>query len=408
MADLGGKVNLASKLERLCMHHNGLVLYAAGAPRYEANFTRDAIISAELFANTLMLHDQLVFNAQRQGAEFNPRDGQEPGKAHHELILATGSGVTIDHIPGMEDRKKVITTFNACDSTAHFLIGHDALYNLTGSNLLAVQQKKNILEAVQYIMRHVNKNGLFFDAPPEGAERYALRATYWKDSTPPGKNDADYPISFTLPHVQNMAGLKAGLKMLRLMHGELTSEEREVARKVSDTIPRMREALNEQLWDAEYKTFIIGKDETTTIRGISSDSLYAAAYLEPTDVPKDRMNTVVKTSRALETPIGYRGLSEADTQRARKAAQDAGTVFDDYHTDPVWVVEQGKIHQGARRFGLDRAAEVSSRILKMAAQEEPNGTDFEIFRRKGRKWVGDGQPYQLWSIATKVYFSRNP
>ena len=186
----------------LSVKEGNLKLYKAGLPGFPRNFTRDSIISAILLQNAQMLRDQLIFCARKQGKKKNPHTGEEPGKIFHEY-------------PGVEIRKQS-TLYNACDTTALFIIGHKIYYDLTKDTSLIKSQKGNILMAVNYIINHL-KEGLFFEDPKfSGAKKFALRVTYWKDSVLLGRRGGNpsYPASFFLAHIQNMHALRCAEKIL--------------------------------------------------------------------------------------------------------------------------------------------------------------------------------------------------
>lgn len=391
--------HLAAKLEQLCMEHEDLSLYKAGLPGFEANFTRDSIISGWLFENPLMVRDQLIFSAAHQGAAADPVSGEELGKIHHEMNLSTHRGVTLDQYEGMNYERGLVTTYNACDTTALFLIGHDLLFQQTGTVALMRQQKQHILAAVQYILEHVNSDGLFVERPPEGAHRFALKVTYWKDSALVDKDVTTYPAIYPLAHAQNLQGLRSAQRLFQKMHNVLSDDERDIVAQSFDTMHAMRRGLD-ALYDEHTGGFYIAIDDLDgkrdAIEGVSSDSLYALAYLEEGDLPKERVRRIARMSKALKTEIGYRGLDPT---------LDAG-VKDSYHSNKVWPVEQAVIHQGAVRFGLQEVIDTAARIRKRFAEEDVTHTDFEIYRQDGKRWVPDGQPNQLWTIAAKVYFER--
>lgn len=387
-----------AKLEQLCVEHEGLKLYKASASRYQANFTRDSITAAWLLNDSAMMRDQLIFNTRHEGTRLNPLDGQEPYKKHHELNLELGRGLSAEEVPleaGLQNRPGV-STYNACDTTALWLIGHELLYRRTGSLELAIEQKSSIAGSVRYILSHL-RDGVFTEYPPAGAEQFFLRVTYWKDSVLAGKEQATYPVVYPLVHAQNMAGLRAARTLLEKIDEHLAEEERDTLHEITPSVALMRTGL-QRLYDEKNGCFFIAIDKDGYIEGVSSDSLYALAYLQRRDLPRGWVYNLEEASKALETSIGYRGLSpEFD-----------GLWEDTYHTDKVWPVEQAKIHLGATRFGLRRAMEVSSRIIRKFEEERSSGADQELFSpgEKPDEWVPGGQRTQLWSIAAKEHFAR--
>lgn len=350
-------------MERLKTKYNGFKVYQAGLPNFPRNFTRDSIISAILMGNPRMLANQLSFCASKQGTKPNPYTGEEAGKIFHEY-------------PGVEING-YSTEFNACDTTALYLIGHKVYQNLTGDTSLANSQRKNIEIASSYIISHL-RDGMFTEDPSfSKAEDYALKVTYWKDSEILGRNNGKpkYPVVYTLAHIQNTRGLRSAAKLLDTDELKLHIE-------------RMVEALP-KLYDDELGTFYIAIDSQGPIRGVSSDALHALFYLSSDDLSKKNLDRIIETSQELETELGYRTLSPSVS----------GSMEDRYHANTVWPYEQAIIHVGARKFGLRNVQKVSS---KMASHLD---TDPEIFVLDRENIKKGGCDPQLWTIAAKKYFT---
>src|SRR4029077_16515885 len=119
-------------------HRDGL--YQAGIPGYTSNFSRDGFTYG-LLANDLdALRAQLRFSARHQGRRADPGTGEEPGKIHHEL-------------PGVK-QDGLWTTYDACDSTALFLlaVAHVATH---GGDDLQRRYRTNIERALEYLQSHL-------------------------------------------------------------------------------------------------------------------------------------------------------------------------------------------------------------------------------------------------------------
>lgn len=348
---------------KLRIKHGEFTLYQAGLPNFPRNFARDSIISAILMQNSKMLGDQLSFCALRQGVKKNPRNGEEPGKIFHEY-------------PGFKIRG-LSTEFNACDTTALYLIGHQAYQKLTSDKSLANKQEKNIKSAAGYILSHLD-NGLFVESPRFcGAKRFAAKVTYWKDSEIIDRAGGQpiYPVVYPLAHIQNMCGLRSAAKLLN-------------SKELGQPAGKMKKALK-KLCDKDLGAFFIAIDKKGAIRGINSDSLHALFYLEPRDLSREMLKEIVKSSAVLETPIGYRTLDPCLSEK----------VEDKYHADTVWPFEQAIINIGARKFGLKRIEEVSSRI------KEHLDTAPELFVVSEKDFKKAGSDPQLWTIAAKKHFA---
>ena len=354
-------------MKRLEVWYNNCHIYNAGIPLFQRNFSRDSIIAGILAEDPVLLKNQLRFCAIRQGKTKNPYNGEEPGKVHHEY-------------PPAVTRPGLSTEFNACDTTGLSLIGYEEYERLTNDKDLKKARKPQIEKGLNYILSHL-KNDLFIESPEFcGAKRFSLKVTYWKDSEILARKqgEPDYPVVYPLAHIINMRALQSAAKLL-------DSKELE---KIAD---RMVSVL-EKLYDWELGAFYIAIDKTGPIRGISSDSLHALAYLSPGDLSEIQLKQIVETSAALETPLGYRTLDPKSALLAK----------DGYHADTVWPWEQAIINSGARKFGLKRVMEVSARITPWLAD-----SDSELFFVKGENVRKVGCNPQLWTIAAKKYFLKH-
>lgn len=96
-------------MKRLVRRIEGRLLHSAGLPRFTSNFSRDSLLAALMSGDLELLREQVAFSAWRQADGADPLTGAEPGKIHHE-------------VPGVGTRLGLATTYNACDTTALFLI----------------------------------------------------------------------------------------------------------------------------------------------------------------------------------------------------------------------------------------------------------------------------------------------
>ena len=354
---------LGDHLDKLKYKQDGLTIYKAGLPRFDHNFTRDGIISSILFNDPEMLKDQLTFCAIHQGKAKSRYTGEEPGKIFHE-------------IEGKEIRGKG-TKYNACDSTALFLLGHEVYQNITGNKELAKDQKSNIKRASDYILSHI-KDGLFIEDPRFcGAKKFALKVTYWKDSAVHNRDggEPDYPVTYSLAHVQNMRGLKSASVLFNSV-------------RIDRVVENMEKSIS-KLYDEEQGAFHIAIDRKGPIAGIASDSLHALFYLDRTNFSVLKARKIAKTSKILETSIGYRSLDPENSDKALR----------DYHSKTVWPFVQAMIHIGAKKFGLTRPVEISSRIVKFLSSNHEMVTV-----HKNNSMIEGGCDPCLWTIAAKYYF----
>ncbi len=58
---------------------------------------------------------------KHQGQKYDPITGEEPGKIHHEF-------------PGVMVSPPFLSTYDACDTTALYLIGLEALWHLNNNH----------------------------------------------------------------------------------------------------------------------------------------------------------------------------------------------------------------------------------------------------------------------------------
>ncbi|MFC1685856.1 hypothetical protein ACFLZZ_02420 [Nanoarchaeota archaeon] len=351
-------------LDKLRVRKENLVLYQAGLPSFPRIVARDSIISAILLKDVGMMHDTLLFCIKNQGKKKDAISGEEPGKIHHEVPPWEHLGLN--------------TKYNSCDSTALFLMGIKEYIRLSRDWGFVSTNNEAILNAVSYILSHL-KGGVFYEDPVFcGAKRFALGATYWKDSQLIGRKNAEYPVAYFLAHVQNMAGLRAAAYLLK--DGSLLDKANEMKEHINDFID-------------DDVGFILARDKKGPIKVLSSDSLHALFYLEKGDFTKDFLKEIVKKCKPLETTIGYRTMEPRKSDLCR----------DPYHCKTVWPFEQVLINLGAKRFALRDPVKVSERIMRALT------TDSEYFSidNKGKKFVKSGSDPQLWTIATKKYFGLN-
>ena len=356
-------------MNRLRATHCDFSVYNAGYPHFLRNFSRDSLTSGMILGEAgsqdaaLVLKEQLLFSAYKQGDKKNPHTGEEPGKIHHEF-----PGVLIE---------KLSTEYNACDTTALFLIAHRRYKELTGDSSLIIQQGRNIERAVEYISSHLSK-GFFQESPAYcGANKLALGITYWKDSVIAGRKNGNpvYPVVYSLAHVLNLNAIRSAAAILD------TSELKVLSEELAQVLPK--------LFDTELGGFYLAIDQSGPIKGVSSDSLHALFYLEQGDLTKEQLGSIAHSSEVLETPIGYRTLDPNISEPSN----------DPYHASTVWPFEQAIIHMGARKWGLKNVAAVSERIVSRL-----ENSDHELFKIDTSGEIKeDGCKVQLWTIAAKRY-----
>lgn len=336
------------------------LLYQAANPGYAANFSRDSLTYALLADDLPALRAQLEFSALHQGRRPDPETGEESGKIHHEL-------------PGVAMRG-LLTTYDACDTTALFVIGLNHLVH-RGDRGAAKHYREHLDRALDYIQDHLVDDVFYEDAKQCGAQRFALKVTYWKDSelNVRGKRrEPTYPIAYALPHFQCKTALRAAARLTR-------------SRDLRARADAMTERGFETFWRGNHFAVAVQGDGTV-IDPPSSDSMHSLLYLRRVEISTAGAEAVVEHSQQLATRAGYLpGIPQGDTG-------------DEYHTRWVWVHEQALLHAAASRHGLERAQRITERILPAFARGFPELID-PATRKPG------GNPTQLWSIGAQVYFN---
>lgn len=347
--------------EKLTTEREGIPQYKAGLPGYNRVFARDSIISCLLMQDDLGMEFILKKCINRQGEKQDPLTGEERGKIFHEC-------------PGVEIRGK-LTDFNASDTTALFLIGMNYHNKRRKDNFVRINSEA-IEKAVNYILNHI-KNDFFVESPKFcGADKFALKVTYWKDSEIFDRPNGEpvYPVAYSLLQTQVIAGLRSA--------AELTGRK-----ELNKIASRLNKALWDKLYDKKLGILAIGKDKQGLISGITSDALHALYYLNGDDVPKDGLEEIVEKSRDLETPVGYRTAYSSNGG--------------EYHFGSIWPFEQAFIHAGGKKFGLEHVKEVASRVVDAVGSDNH---EYLLYHERTGKTEKKGCNPQLWTVAAKSYF----
>ncbi len=340
----------------------------AGIPSYPRNFSRDVFTAGILAQDEDLLSSQIVLSSYLQGRKYNKINGQEPGKIHHEY-----PGVSI---PGSNS---LYATYDACDSTSLYLIAFEALQELNqplASELITVHQS-NIEAAVGYILHHV-QDDLFHEFPPPGAARFALKATYWKDSEGPlntANAPIEYPIAYALAHFQAARGLMAAAKIQKNRQWDETAQA------------MFKAGIAKFITPAD---FVIGCGPAVCLSQDSSDELHSLAYIPAEFASALPLKRIAQRATILETPAGFACMPQAVADR----------LTDTYHGYVVWPFEQAIIHYGASKFGLKPQVNIAKRVAPLI------GSGQELFDIKPHV-EPRGNARQLWSEAAAIFFSRN-
>jgi len=336
----------------------GTSLYNAAHPGYQSNFSRDSILYGLLASDDSALLDQIAYSTEHQGKKSDPETGEELGKIHHEFPSGLWRGRP--------------TVYNACDTTAMYLIAVATLID-KGHDELLIQYKRPIKNAIKYIKSHL-KDNLFFESPAFcGATNFAVRVTYWKDSVLNGQyEEPTYPIVYSLVHFQNAYALR--------VIGRVTGQPS--LKKLGDKM--VIEGIK-KLWNIDH--FIVARDgDSVDIDSPSSDSLHALLFIEPSDLPSGYSKAIERYMSALETKAGYR------------AGLPVGISKDDYHTRYVWTHEQALLNSAALKHGLDEALQISARVVNYL-DTLPELID------PSQDYTPAGNSPQLWVVGAAKYFN---
>lgn len=335
-------------------------IYRAARPGYSGNFSRDSLTYGLLADDLEALEAQVDFSARLQGQQADSYSGEEPGKIHHEW-----PGVTI---------RGLSTTYNACDTTALFLLSIARLAK-RGQAEVMERHRSAVVAAARYITSHLIEGIFYEDTRQSGSERFALKVTYWKDSElNTTKKEPHYPIAYSLVHFQNKAGLQE--------IAEITGNQ-----ELGQLATYMARRGIEEFWRDNH--FIVARERNgSVIDTPSSDSLHSLLYLKTDEIEQDKTEAIEQYSEQLATSGGY-----------LPALQQVADL-DNYHTGFVWVHEQALLHAAAQRHNLKHAKKVSMRILPTLEKGFPELTD------PIKNFEGTGNPTQLWSIGAYLYFER--
>lgn len=336
--------------------------YMAAYPGYTSRFTRDGLVAAFLGGDKDALKAQLIDSFNHQAKLPDPLTGAEEGKLYHELPAVY-----------VKERGQS-TAYAACDTTALGLIATAALSE-TGDKDILEKMQPNIKKSVDYIMRHVNINGIFYEDPSFAeADSFALKVTYWKDSV---LNDADrqepvYPVIYSLAHFQNASAIGR----IATLIGD---------KDLVNVADKMMDNGIEQLWRGDH--FVTAIDAGGDIDPLSSDSLHALHYIPADKMPYGYGDKIEQYMKQLETPYGYR------------AGIPAQQNIDPYHMY-VWPNDNAYMNSAANTHALKEAKEITKRAAEYIPVEMglfPELISPETGEKAGNDW-------QLWALRAWQYF----
>lgn len=359
-----------------------LQLYNAGLKGGHVRFGlfgRDLLITALLLQERMLMSEAIRFVGATLGQRFDARTGEEPGRGIHEYAEVKMRGR--------------LTHYNAAEVSLLLLITAAEYWRLSADTSLLREEKTHFAAAIEYTRRHL-KDGLFIEDPRYcGADGYALRATYWKDSHLPGREDPMYPVSYMLVQAQAVAALRAAAMLASPL--SIPEQEDELRALAETAVSR----LFTDLWDKKTDYPLIARDRKGSIRGFSSDALHMLAYLRPEDVPPRKLARISAGSEVLETPYGFRTYAPGQPDYSPR----------NYHLGAIWPFEQALIARGSLRHNLSKPFAVALRTID--ALEKLGFVELYYFDRQsgltsGGSQEAEGCDVQLWSLATPAALLR--
>lgn len=351
-----------------------LTLYNAGLQDGETRFglfARDLFLSAFMLDDSGFLRDVVKFACLTQGEKRDPQTGEEPGKVIHEFEHVTLRG-----------RK---TRYNASDTTQFTLIGLGKLLD-NGNRQFVTECAGSIRGALTYLFNHIEE-GIFWEDPSFcGADRYALRSTYWKDDRLPGREHPHYPVAYSLVQAQTVAALREGAKLAGVIDCGCGRN------KMLDAADKIVNSFLSTLWSKENDFPAIAKDDQGLISGISSDGIHALAYLEPKDLPNGKLESIMENAESLLTPYGFRtyGANQPDYSP------------NSYHLGSVWPFEQYFIARAGSKF--NRSWLINAAGKNLEALDEYGF--YELFGWEEGELRPLGCDLQLWSACLPAGLKR--
>ncbi len=352
-----------------------LTLYYAGMNRKGVRFGlfgRDLLITAWMLDEPSFMKSAIRFVCGTIGERFDPISGEEPGRGLHEF----------SHV----EMRGLLTHYNAAEVSLLLLIVADCYLQKSGDITLIEEERVPLRAAVGYIIRHI-ENGFFVEDPHHcGTDRYALRATYWKDSHLPGRVDPSYPVVYTLVQAQAIAALRAVARL---------QEPLQLALDTSALTTELLSRLFTDLWDKQLSYPLIALDRNGRVNGISSDGLHLLSYIRSEDLPEDKLAGIVMRAHHLATPVGYRTYAPGQPDYSPCA----------YHLGGIWPMEQYFIAKGALIHKRPELLEVALRtvsVLEKLGFMEIYYWNDDTGLTGPQPGSAEGCELQLWSTAVPV------
>ncbi|MBC7221204.1 hypothetical protein H5T55_07050 [Candidatus Bipolaricaulota bacterium] len=341
-------------------------------------FPRDLLTAGLIADDDVLIRETARFCAATIGRRKDPSTGEEPGRVLHEYPPYRRDGLS--------------TQYNACETSQLFLIGAARMLH-GGSGMEPGEIRPALQEAGAYTLRHIADDLFWEDPRHAGAERYLLRATYWKDSFLPGRRELRFPVAYTLVQAQTVAALRALATLtVALDLGFDPAALEEQARATAAAMWR-------ELWDEETGYPALARDGGDLVRGVSSDGLHLLAYLQPGDIPPEKLDQIRRRASELATPYGFRTYAPGQRDYSPTG----------YHHGSIWPFEQALVAQGSLVHGLSEAFQIAGRVGDALAElgfVELLYWDEQGGLRGPGEVPGEGCDLQLWSAVVPDAFHR--
>jgi len=347
-------------------------------------FFRDGVTAAMMRSDWDDLKTSLRIAALTQGRIKDSITGEEPGKIIHEFPEKDDLG----------GERAFRSTYSSCDGANWFIIGHHSLWKAIGDTALLEQQRGNLRAALQYNFTHMDSQGMFYEDPLYCGDetRKRIRVTIWKDSGLLGREGGKpfFPTAYALQQALIRRAFRDAADLAEVVNlGYNPGELRRFACLARDRI-------FDDLWDSDLGTVAFAIDRGEKIRGIFSDGLSLLAYLEPEDVPPEKLSSLIETGMQLATPYGFR--------TSPHPAPFPDDHPESYQLGTIWPFDQWMIHQAGQRHSIPQLISVSLGCLDALDQE--GFAEFLRYDDATGKLRWGGYDTQLWSVSAADYFSR--
>lgn len=342
-------------------------------------FPRDLFITGLILQDQDLLRETIRFSVLTMGTKCDPKTGEEPGRVLHEYPDVRRNGLS--------------SRYSATETSQLLILGAAAYLKLSGDRSLISRFRDGLRAAGEYVLRHIRDN-LFWEDPAFcGGRSYFARATYWKDSHLPGRDEPCYPVAYTLVQAQTAAALRALIGLNRV--GDLGFAERALARRAAGLI----QSIQNELWDSELDFSAIALDGGGLVSGVSSDGLHLLAYLHPGDISPEKLCAIEQRAEELATPYGVRTYAPGQRDYSPYA----------YHLGAIWPYEQYFIARGALMHGISYVAKTALRTVEALGAfgfVELFYWEEGVGLRGPGLIPGEGCELQLWSTAVPEGFAR--